>query len=293
VSLTGVVLAGGESQRFGSEKLEFPVGGQRMLARVIEAMRQAADRVVVSARDTAVARRLAGPAVLGVTWLADRPQLGGAGPAAGMLTALDRERSAEVLFAPGDMPWISAEGLRAVRERGRARAATSVAPVWPDGRTEPLVQWHRAGAWAETLGALPTRGGQGIRPTDLLRGGKAVVLLPVTLLSADPRCFANVNERADLTRASAFPAEGAIPGPIARSPEAGTAFWTAVEFSRTGAVAEASRSFAEEARHHAQTGIHHLELHALEDALRCARAAGLPLDPLEAQLAAVRRTMRA
>jgi molybdopterin-guanine dinucleotide biosynthesis protein A len=291
VGLTGVVLAGGDSQRFGSDKLRFPVDGRSMLARVVEVMTQVADTVVVSARDPGMAARFAGTIPPGVTWLADRPELGGAGPGAGMLTALDRRYAGELLFAPGDMPWVTAKALRSLVQQARERGMTSAAPIWPDGWTEPLVQWQRAAAWKGKVRALPMRGGRGVRPTDLLRGGRAVLLLPVAQLSEDPRCFANINEPGELGRRRADHNVGAGPRPIVRSVVAGRAFWAAASATIREEPDVACASFDEEARRHARSGIAHLELHALEDALGCAREAGRATLPLEERLADVRRRM--
>ncbi len=265
-----------------------------MLARVVDVMREVTDRVVVSVRDPRLARWLAEEIPPGVTCLVDRPELGGAGPGAGMLTALDRLDADEILFAPGDMPWLSPEALRELTGRSKAKRATSAAPIWPDGWTEPLVQWQRVGPWRDKLGALPTRGRRGgIRPTDLLRGGRVVLLFPVALLSNDPRCFSNVNEPGELGGRSVSDREGAGSLPIVRSVEARRAFWAAASASALEEAAVASRSFEQEARLHAQRGIAHLEAHALEDALRCAREAGLATLLLEERLTKVKRSMQA
>lgn len=289
MSLTGVVLAGGDAQRFGSDKLLYEVEGRPILARVVRAMTSVADRVVVSVRDGAAVRRLEGAVPPGVVWLEDRAELGGAGPAAGMLTALDRWVGDDVVFAPGDMPWLTAEALQELGARARHAGVTAAAPLWPDGWTEPLLQWHRAGSWADRLSTLPRRDGQGSRPTDLLRGAPEALLLPAASLAADPRCFTNVNSPADLTAAPRPSRTGGAP--VARGPDAVKAFWAAVGFSARGATAEACRAFQGEARIHGRTGLAHLELHALQDAIRCARGGGFPAGALEDRVTTLRRTM--
>jgi molybdopterin-guanine dinucleotide biosynthesis protein A len=264
-----------------------------MLARVVDVMREVTDRVVVSVRDPRMARRLTEAAPPGVTWFADRPDLGGAGPGAGMLTALDRLDVGEILFAPGDMPWLSPEALRELIRQAKGKGATSAAPIWPDGWTEPLVQWQRVTPWRGKLGALPTRGRQGTRPTDLLRGGRVVVLFPVALLSDDPRCFSNVNEPGELGGRSVSAQEGTRSLPNVRSVNARRAFWAAASASAREEAAVASRSFQKEALLHARSRIAHLAVHALEDALRCAREAGLATLRLEERLSDVKGTMHA
>jgi molybdopterin-guanine dinucleotide biosynthesis protein A len=292
VGLTGVVLAGGDSQRFGSDKLRFPVDGRAMLERVVDVLAEVADHVVVSVRDPRTARHLKGTVHAPVTWLFDRPELGGAGPGAGMLTALDECDASELLFAPGDMPWLSAEALREIPRQAKARKASSAAPIWPDGWTEPLVQWQRLSPWARKLPILPTRGGQGSRPTDLLRGGRSALLLPVARLSPDPRCFRNVNAPRELRGHPPNAPEAAAARPIVRPVAARRAFWAAARAAVRSESALASRSYRREAHAYARRGIAHLEAHALEDALRCARQAGVATASLEERLSQVQRSMR-
>ena len=288
MGLTGVVLAGGDSRRFGSDKLGFPVDGRPMLGRVVEAMGAVTESVVVSVRDAATAQRLAPTVAPGVLWLEDRADLGWAGPGAGMVTALGHLSTEEILFAPGDMPWISAEGLRALRREGKTAGATAAAPLWPDGRPEPLVQWQRVAPWRGKLASLPPRGGHGVRPTDLLRGGSAVLLAPVGALTLDPKCFVNVNAVEDLREAP----EGRLdPGARALlvSEEAGAAFWAAVAFAGAGMMREAAGWFVTEADLHHQVGLAHLEIHALEDAIVRSQDAGRDVVDIERRLAALRR----
>lgn len=290
MTLTGVILAGGDAERFGSDKLAYPLEGRPILARVVEAMVQATDRVVVSVADRPAARRLAPTVGREVAWLEDLPELGGAGPGAGMLTALDQLETDELLFAAGDMPWLSAQGLRALMRRARAGRATSAAPIWPSGWTEPLVQWQQAPPWKARVARLPSRDGQGARPTDLLRGGADVLLFPVRLLSPDARCFANINRPADLETAPRPLREAG--GPIPRGAEAGRLFWEALDSCRRGLRANASASFAEEARLLGASGLPHLEMHALEDALRYGPQGDAATLGREGRLAALRQSLR-
>lgn len=263
-----------------------------MLARAIDVLDEVTDRVVVSIKDPPSTRRLSAEVPAGVTWLLDQPELGGVGPGAGMLTALERLDTDEVLFVPGDMPWLSPAALSELTRRSRSRKATSAAPIWPRGWTEPLVQWQRRGPWKEKLGPLPTRmGGAGVRPTDLLRGGRSTLLFPVALLSEDLRCFYNVNAPEQL-KGRPVPGHGGTRRlPIVRPVGAYRAFWAASSAAAIGESEGATRSFANEAGLHARRGISHLEAHALEDALRYAREAGLDTLPLEHRLARVNRTL--
>jgi len=69
------------------------------------------------------------------------------------------------------------------------------------------------------------------------------------------------------------------------------AFWTAARAAGRSEPGLASRSYRREADAYALRGIAHLEVHALEDALRCARAADLATLSLEERLSEVKQAM--
>ena len=288
MAVTAVVLAGGESVRFGSDKLEFAIEKEPMLGRVVRVVREVADRVVISVRDPGSVARLTAIVGRSVAFLPDLPQLGGLGPGAGIVTAVDRCGADELLVVPGDMPWLTSTALRSFCQKAKALGATVGIPQWPDGEIEPVVQWQAAGAWAGRIGSL-ARGGAGVRPTDLVRGGDAAVLLPVTALSADRRCFASVNVRPDTELPSAdWSDRDRASEPLALGPEARDAFWAAVRSTARGALVEATASYRREAGRYARLGVPRLEAHALGDALRCAREASIPAFRLEKRLEELR-----
>lgn len=264
-----------------------------MLAHVVGVVREVTDRLVVSVKGPDDARRLAELAGHGTTWLIDRPELGGAGPAAGMLTALHDLGTEELLFAPGDMPWLTAEALRGLLSVGKERGPTAAAPLRPGGWAEPLVQWQRVEPWRGRIGTLPDRGGAGARPTDLLRGAEVARLVPVALLASDPRCFLNVNAPGDDGSAPRLDGRPLPAAPVTVSEAARQAFWAGAALARQGRPAETAHAFEAEAAEHSRAGLGLFRMHALEDALRYARVAGLSLDQLEARLADARRTLGA
>lgn len=95
MTLLGAVLAGGESRRFGSDKLAARLGEQTLLDHALAWLGSRSDAVVVCGRTVA-----------GVTSLADRPAPG-LGPLGGLAAALHHARSHghdAVLSIPGDTP---------------------------------------------------------------------------------------------------------------------------------------------------------------------------------------------
>ncbi len=137
--VTGVVLAGGRSRRFGRDKALEPVEGTAMAVRVADALRGAgADTVVAVGGDTAA---LAGHGL--AVWPDAHP---GEGPLGGILTALGRASSPVVVVAACDLPWLDAGSVGAVLAGLRSDPTAEVAVARTD-RVEPLLSaWRVAGA---------------------------------------------------------------------------------------------------------------------------------------------------
>ena len=142
----GVVLAGGESSRYGAPKALATVGGVRIVDRVIAALRRVTAEIIVSANEPALFRDL------GLPVYPDERE--GLGPLGGIYTTLRRARQAGrpgILAAACDMPFPSAELLARLRDvafpGGEAAGAPDV--VVPASRgprgIEPLFAAYRTG----------------------------------------------------------------------------------------------------------------------------------------------------
>ena len=111
-SVTGIVLAGGRSTRFGADKLAAIVAGRPLLHRAIHAVAEVADEVVVvlapDAPVPALPERLAPPIVIARDLVAGRGPLGGV--AAGLAVA----RHPRALLVAGDQPFLRVAVLRAL-----------------------------------------------------------------------------------------------------------------------------------------------------------------------------------
>lgn len=108
-----VILAGGASRRMGEDKaLLRPVpGGPTMIERVARrAEAFSEDRIVVAPPDRGYGDLLPG-------WRVVPDAFPGAGPAGGLLTALQAARSTHVLMLPCDAPLIAGPLIRYLLER--------------------------------------------------------------------------------------------------------------------------------------------------------------------------------
>lgn len=139
----GLILAGGRSSRFGSEKAVARLGGQSLLWRIHHQLSRACEVIAVSAPPASGAATEA--KALAATVLSDPP--GAAlGPLTGVLAGLDwaAAQGADVLFTlPCDTPLTPPDLLdRLAAGLGAAPAAVARAP----GGVQPL-----CAAWSTTL----------------------------------------------------------------------------------------------------------------------------------------------
>jgi molybdopterin-guanine dinucleotide biosynthesis protein A len=148
VSWTGVVLAGGRSQRFGGvDKTRLPLGGRTLLQRAVDALAEVTTACLV----------VGGEPRAGVDAVPDRYP--GAGPLGGLLTALDRVESSHALLLAADLPFISGSLLRDVQRAGAEAAAAVV--QHPDGRLALCLSVRRD--CAPALHEMWSRGARRVR----------------------------------------------------------------------------------------------------------------------------------
>ncbi len=196
VAWEGFVLAGGRSERFGSDKALARLGGRTLLDRALAALEGCGLTPRVVARDPWAYRNRARVFVL-----SERP---GRGPAEGLRAALAACAAPWALVLPVDMPGVDAPLLRCLVAAAPApgsgvrpaEAPRAVCFAGPDGRRHPLPgAYHRSLAGeVEGLGEAPALQAVLDRAGVRVLGPEAV---PGTDLAAALR---NVNRPGDLDR---------------------------------------------------------------------------------------------
>jgi FdhD protein len=152
-TVSGAVLAGGRSRRMGVDKRRLTVDGRPLLARAVEAVREAVGEVVVVAA-AGDAPTLA-EVITDVPIVADlEPDLG---PLGGLVTALANARSDVVVVVPGDHPALAPAVLQALASALVADPSLQAALLSTDRGPQPLIGAYRREA-AATVQDLLDRG---------------------------------------------------------------------------------------------------------------------------------------
>jgi molybdopterin-guanine dinucleotide biosynthesis protein A len=167
--LTGVVLVGGASSRFGSPKALARIEGETFVDRGRRVLAEACDEVLVVGKQRELPFELIDD---GTDTRA---------PIAGVVAGLRAATHDVAVFVPVDCPWITADAIRSLGEACRDAAVPQTGPL--------------PGAWAKS--ALP------LLESRLANGSLALYRaydeLEVVTVELDPAVVADVDTPDDLT----------------------------------------------------------------------------------------------
>jgi molybdopterin-guanine dinucleotide biosynthesis protein A len=126
---TAIILAGGNSQRMGSDKASLLLDGQSLLSRVTATMRQVFPKVILSVRQPRPE--------IDLPQIHDDPSC--VGPLAGLLSGLTAADTAWVFAVGCDMPFIVPEVIELMWQR--REGCQAVVPV-VQGFPQPLAAFY-------------------------------------------------------------------------------------------------------------------------------------------------------
>lgn len=133
MSTTAVVLCGGRSLRFGSDKTRALLAGRPLLDHVLDAL--PADWPIVTVGPARTTSRE-------VTWVREQPAFGG--PLAGLAAGLSQVDTAMFALLGGDMPQVGDTPAAMIRRLlGEPDDVDAVVAQSPDGRLQPLLSAAR------------------------------------------------------------------------------------------------------------------------------------------------------
>ncbi|HWL94338.1 MAG TPA: molybdenum cofactor guanylyltransferase [Phycisphaerae bacterium] len=144
MTLTAVLLAGGESRRMGTDKAVMPFHGQPLWQRQIELL-----RCLRPAKIFVSARKEISWLPLGTEPLLDDPP--SRGPLSGLTKALEQMQTTHLLTLAVDMPFMTSEQMQVLW--ALATIGCGVLPMIGD-RAEPLAAVYPREASGEFLAAL-------------------------------------------------------------------------------------------------------------------------------------------
>ncbi len=187
--LTGAVLAGGQSRRFGQPKALFEFRGQPLLYHVLDALEEVcAERLVVARVETPLPPL---PPPVRLAFDEFTPQH----PLSGILTALKQAAHEWVFLCAVDMPFLKPALIRWMFETFHDVSAEVIVPEC-GGRLQPLHALYRRDAYENLLPFLqgePIPSLQNILRTPAL---KVRLLSPAEWQRLDPdgKSFINLNQ---------------------------------------------------------------------------------------------------
>lgn len=180
----GLVLAGGQSRRMGSDKALLQRDGRSQLAHMVSILAGVVERVYVSARQDQVEDPERGQFDLIVDRYADM------GPVAGILSAMEEYPDADWLVVACDLPNIDAATLRHLTQNRSDESPFTAYRSSHDDLPEPLCAIYSAGSDALIRQFVD----------DGIACPRKILIRSETLLLAqpDPNSLDNVNTPNDL-----------------------------------------------------------------------------------------------
>ena len=137
--VAGIILAGGESRRFGSPKAFADYSGRKFFEYAIDSMRNITNEIVIVSHET-LSGRFKQATSHPVTQ--DLTQYKGNGPLAGIVTGMCYYQSEWYIVLPCDTPLVTEELVKSLLEHTEA-GIDAVVPV-VDGKIQPLIALYHA-----------------------------------------------------------------------------------------------------------------------------------------------------
>jgi len=185
---TAVILAGGDSQRMGSDKARLLLDGQSLVQRVTATMQQVFPRVVLSVRQPRPE--------IDLPQIRDDPSC--AGPLAGLASCLAAADTAWVFAVGCDMPFIVPEVIELMWQR--CEDSQAVVPV-VKGYPEPLAAFYARTSLGVMRSILESDGKKSLQA--VLKGLDVCYVEESQLQSVDPclRSFLDLDTPQDVAAA--------------------------------------------------------------------------------------------
>jgi molybdopterin-guanine dinucleotide biosynthesis protein A len=155
--LSCLILAGGESKRFGENKALFHFAGLAFIERALNVALDVSADIVISVREE-IQKKEYGLAVdkiikkrcgknkkekFNIKLISDDINCGLRGPVKGIFSSIKSLTGEFILVMECDAPFFNTEAARALISKAKAEKAGAVVPLWPDSVVEPLLACYK------------------------------------------------------------------------------------------------------------------------------------------------------
>ena len=166
-AISCIILAGGESNRFGEDKPFFNFNGKSFLERAIDAATEISGDIVIcvrgedkikdclaEAKNVAKKRAEAGKRSLIPEIIADDKYCGFKGPLKGIYSSIKILKGKLTLVMECDAPFFNFDAASELIKKLEAEKVDAVIPMWPDSTVEPLLACYKTKETARILEIL-------------------------------------------------------------------------------------------------------------------------------------------
>lgn len=195
---SGIVLAGGFSNRFGQDKGLTLLAGKPLIKHVLNSLEKVAEEVIVVVSSKAQVERYAKVVGSSCRVLVDSTELHG--PVAGAITGFEAASGEYSVLLPCDTPFVLPDILSLLVDLCVNKNAAI--PRWPNCYIEPLQAAYRTKPAAEAAAKALCTGEVNMRAmVNKLSGVRYVSTMVLEQLDSEFRTFFNVNSPLDLRKA--------------------------------------------------------------------------------------------
>jgi len=196
---TAIVLAGGGSQRFRTEKGLANLAGKPLIMHVIGRIQNLVDEIIVCVKSNEQSLLFSSILPDDSKIVVDRRGLP-ACPLTGVFTGLEKAQGEYSIILPCDTPFISRKLVDLMFDI--AVGVDAVIPRWPNGYLEPLQAVYRTKSALEAAGKTLKKGEKRLQDMIfLLRRVRYLSTLVIKEIDPKMLTFFNVNMPIDLRRA--------------------------------------------------------------------------------------------
>ncbi|MHB1601805.1 MAG: molybdenum cofactor guanylyltransferase, partial [bacterium] len=155
-TISSIILAGGESKRFGEDKSFFNFQGKSFIERALNAAMEISGDIVICVREEEKIknyldyveniikkREKAGKRRLMPQIIADDKNCGFKGPLKGIYSSLKILKGKSAIVMECDAPFFNFDAARELIKKLELEKVNAVVPLWPDSTVEPLLACYK------------------------------------------------------------------------------------------------------------------------------------------------------